>query len=85
MRLRATGIALEPGDRLRLEICSSEFPSFDRHPNTLEPAGSAADLRVATTRVLHDAAHPSHLLLPVAPAGGERGREAGAALVFADR
>ena len=65
VRLRATGIALKPGDRLRLEVCSSEFPSFDRHPNTLEPAQSPDELRVATTRVFHSQEHPSHLLLPI--------------------
>lgn len=67
VELRATGIALDRGDRLRLEVSSSEFPSFAPHPNTLAPATSAADLRVATTRVLHTREHPSHLRLPVLP------------------
>lgn len=67
VRLRSTGIAFKQGDRLRLEVSSSEFPSFDRHPNTLAPATSPNELRVATTRVLHDPEHPSHLILPVVP------------------
>jgi putative CocE/NonD family hydrolase len=71
VQLRATSIALAPGDRLRLEMCSSEFPSFALHPNTLEPAASEAAVQVATTRVLHSAAHPSHLLLPVARGGAD--------------
>lgn len=67
VRLRATGIALAPGDRLRLEVSSSDFPNFDRHPNRLVPATGTEELRVATTRVLHDLEHPSHLLIPVVP------------------
>ena len=69
VRLRATGIALEPGDRLRLEVSSSEFPSFDRHTNTLSPAALATELRVATTRVLHGEEPPSYLRLPVVVEG----------------
>jgi putative CocE/NonD family hydrolase len=67
VHLRATGIALASGDRLRLEVSSSEFPNFARHPNTLTPATKPDEFRVAKTRVLHEPKHPSHLLLPIVP------------------
>lgn len=61
------------GHRLRLEVSSSNFPRFDRNLNTAGlsrgvPFGSEslADARIATQTVLHDAEHPSALLLPVA-------------------
>ena len=61
------------GHRLRLEVSSSNFPRFDRNLNTAGlyrgvPFGSESltDARVATQTVLHDAAHVSALVLPVA-------------------
>ena len=57
-----------PGHRLRLEVSSSNFPRFDRNPNTGHELGvdGAADVIRADQRILHDAAHPSALVLPVA-------------------
>jgi hypothetical protein len=65
--LGPTAIRFLPGHRVRLEVSSSNFPRFARHPNT---AGSrvmalAEDLRVAHQRLHHDPAHPSKLILPV--------------------
>jgi putative CocE/NonD family hydrolase len=56
------------GHRIRVEISSSNFPQFDRNPNTGNPFGLDAELRTATQTVYHDADHPSHILLPVVPA-----------------
>jgi putative CocE/NonD family hydrolase len=53
------------GHRIRVEISSSNFPQFDRNPNTGHPFGLDAELRAATQTVYHDAAHPSHIVLPV--------------------
>jgi putative CocE/NonD family hydrolase len=53
------------GHRIRVEISSSNFPQFDRNPNTGHPFGLDAELRPATQTVYHDAAHPSHIVLPV--------------------
>lgn len=52
--LLATSIALVPGQRLRVEVCGSCAPRFDVHPQ-----------RPARHLLLHDAAHPSRVLLPV--------------------
>ena len=55
------------GHRIRVDVSSSNFPRFDRNPNTGNPFGQDAELRVAHQTVLHDEAHPSHVLLPVIP------------------
>jgi putative CocE/NonD family hydrolase len=53
------------GHRIRVEIASSNFPQFDRHPNTDRPFGTDADFVRATQTVYHDAQHPSHIVLPI--------------------
>lgn len=65
--LVATATVFRAGHRLRLEVSSSNFPRFDRNTNTggVIAGESAADFVVAVNSVLHDAAHPSHLVLPV--------------------
>ena len=56
------------GHRIRVEISSSNFPQFDRNPNTGHPFGLDAELRTATQTVYHDADYHSHILLPIMPA-----------------
>jgi putative CocE/NonD family hydrolase len=63
----ATSNQFLAGHRIRLEISSSNFPRFDRNPNTGEPFGSTAALRRADQTVFHDAERPSRLVLPVVP------------------
>ena len=53
------------GHRIRVEIASSNFPQFDRNPNTGRPFGEDTDLVRATQTVYHDAQHPSHIVLPI--------------------
>src|SRR5450631_610796 len=65
--LWATSNVFRAGHRLRLEISSSNFPRFDRNLNTGEPAATSARWARATNTILHDAAHPSALVLPVVP------------------
>ena len=67
--LGATGNRFLPGHRIRVEISSSNFPRFDRNPNTGTPARREEDLRPAVQTILHDERHPSHLTLPVVPCG----------------
>ena len=55
------------GHRIRLEVSSSNFPRFDRNLNTGKPAGTDSVFVKATNTILHDAAHPSALILPVVP------------------
>jgi putative CocE/NonD family hydrolase len=59
------------GHRIRLEISSSDYPQFDPNPNTGASLGTTTAVKVATQTILHDADHPSALILPVIPAGAE--------------
>ena len=66
--LDATACAFQPGERVRLEITSSAFPLFERHPNTDVPPIDAlpSDWRRSTQILWHDAARPATLSLPLA-------------------
>jgi putative CocE/NonD family hydrolase len=55
------------GHALRLEISSSNFPRFDRNLNTGVEDRTAARLVEATNSVVHDAEHPSALIVAVVP------------------
>ena len=63
-----TGHVFGRGHCLRLEISSSNFPRFDRNPNTGGPIGQETRLRPARQTVHHSRQYPSHLVLPVIPA-----------------
>lgn len=69
IELGATSMLFRAGHRLRLEVSSSNFPRFARHPNTGGDLASAGpdDLRIAQQTIYHDAARPSYLELPVIP------------------
>ncbi len=64
----STSNVFRKGHILRLEISSSNFPRFDRNLNTGESAAVGQHFVSATSTILHDAEHPSALLLPVVPA-----------------
>lgn len=55
------------GHSIRLEVSSSNFPRFDRNPNTGHDFGRDAELRTAEQRVFHSEVNGSHLLLPIIP------------------
>ena len=65
--LGATSNLFRAGHRIRLEVSSSNFPRFDRNPNTGGVFAHDATVVRATQTILHDASHPSRLLLPVVP------------------
>jgi len=65
-----TSLVFGRGHRIRLDISSSNFPRFDVNPNTGEPLNDNRRSAVAENTLYHDAQHPSHILLPVIPAGG---------------
>jgi hypothetical protein len=65
--LWATSNVFLKGHTLRLEISSSNFPRFDRNANTGEETRFARTSVAATNTILHDAQHPSALVLPVMP------------------
>ncbi|MBK8250059.1 MAG: CocE/NonD family hydrolase [Gemmatimonadetes bacterium] len=63
----ATSNVFLPGHRIRLEVSSSNFPRYDRNPNTGEPFGASAKVERARQVIHHDARYPSRLVLPVIP------------------
>jgi putative CocE/NonD family hydrolase len=63
--LAGTSNLFRAGHQIRLEISSSNFPRFDRNPNTGHQFGAGSELRPATQTIYHDAARPSHVLLPI--------------------
>jgi putative CocE/NonD family hydrolase len=65
--LWATANVFLKGHVLRLEVSSSNFPRFDRNLNTGEEIKFARTSVSATNTILHDAQHPSALVLPVMP------------------
>ena len=65
--LWATSNVFKAGHRIRVEIASSNFPRFDRNPQTGEPAGEASQLAPALQHVFHDQTRPSHIVLPIIP------------------
>jgi len=60
-----TGNVFQKGHRIRMEISSSNFPRFDRNPNTGRPIADETELRKASQTIYHDARRPSQVVLPV--------------------
>jgi putative CocE/NonD family hydrolase len=56
------------GHRIRIEVSSSNFPHFDINPNA-DWRVPGAPAQVAHNAVHVDAAHPSHVVLPIIPHG----------------
>jgi hypothetical protein len=62
-----TSRVFEPGHKIRVTVSSSLFPKYDRNLNTGGNNERDSTFVVAHQKLLHDAAHPSHLVLPVIP------------------
>ena len=63
MDVAPTAMLFRKGHQIRLEVSSSNFPAYARY--TGAPHDQSADMTPSTQTVLHDADHPSALLLPV--------------------
>ena len=63
--MRSLALRVDPGQRIRLMVTSSDFPNLDRNHNTGAPYWSDPELRVADQVIYHDAAHTSVLTLPL--------------------
>jgi hypothetical protein len=57
------------GHRLRLQVSSGAHPRYARNPGTGEDRRQAtlATIRAVGVELLHDAEHPSRLVLPAMP------------------
>jgi predicted acyl esterase len=60
-----TAIVFNSGHRILVAISSSNYPRFDRNPNTGDPFMQHDTMLVATNTVYHEPDYPSHMLLPV--------------------
>ncbi|MEQ1946085.1 MAG: CocE/NonD family hydrolase [Bryobacteraceae bacterium] len=55
------------GHRIRVLLASGAHPRFARNHGTGEPLGDAVKFVSARQEIFHDAAHPSHIVLPQLP------------------
>lgn len=60
-----TSNVFKKGHRIRIEVSSSNFPRFDRNPNTGRPIAGETGFQTAYQTIYHDSRRPSKLLLPV--------------------
>nr|AIE91083.1 X-Pro dipeptidyl-peptidase domain-containing protein [uncultured marine group II/III euryarchaeote AD1000_105_G07] len=67
IKLPPTSNLFKAGNRIRLDIASSNFPRFEINPNTGEPLGRHTGSVKALNTVYFDNSHPSQLILPVIP------------------
>ena len=67
VRIRVNNVAyvFPAGSRIGLVVTSSSYPRILPHPNTMAPTWQEPSPKAATHEILHDAEHPSRLLLPV--------------------
>ena len=63
----STSHVFKAGHRLRLEVSSSNFPRYDRNPNTGHDLFADAELARARQSVFHDSRYGSRVVLPVIP------------------
>ena len=62
-----TGMVFKPGHRIRVTIASALFPKYDRNLNTGGNNETDSTYVSAHQHLYHDAAHPTHVTLPVIP------------------
>lgn len=60
-----TGITIKKRNRMRLEISSSNFPKYDRNPNTGEDAYEATELVPVNQTIHHGGEYSSKLILSI--------------------
>ncbi len=65
VELFPTAYRVQAGHRLRVQVSGGAFPRYARNPGTGESFATATTGRTCRVEVLHDAAHPSRLVLPV--------------------
>jgi len=61
----ATALRINKGDRLRLEISSSNFPKYDRNPNTGVDPFEAVEFKKAQQTIFHYPDFPTCVVISV--------------------
>jgi putative CocE/NonD family hydrolase len=67
IELWPTSIVFMRGHRIRLEISSSNFPRYDRNPNTGRDIATETQTRIAAQSVYHSTRAMSQIILPIIP------------------
>jgi len=67
--LMPTSYVFRKGHRIRLHVSSSNFPLWDRNPNTGGAIATETRTRVAHQTIFHHQERPSHIRLPVVRGG----------------
>jgi hypothetical protein len=65
--LWSTSHVFKAGHRIRVDVTSSNFPRYDRNPNSGLPLGTDVSLHKARQTIFHDEQRPSCIVLPVVP------------------
>jgi hypothetical protein len=65
IELAPTSHVFAAGHRICVHVSSSNFPLWDRNPNTGGDIGLETRTRVATQTIYHDRRRPSRILLPI--------------------
>ena len=63
--LWSTAQVFKAGHRLRVLVSSSDFPRYDRNPNTGESPQTATTMEPALQRIFMDGDRTSHIVLPI--------------------
>jgi hypothetical protein len=67
IELWPTSMVFMRGHRIRLEISSSNFPRYDRNPNTGRDIATETHPRIAAQSVYHSGGAMSQIILPIIP------------------
>lgn len=65
--IHSTSNLFKRGHRIRVDISSSNFPTYDPNPNTCNLLKPGNVHVIAENTIYHDAMHPSCIILPVIP------------------
>lgn len=69
VELQDLALTFKAGHRLRLVVCSADYPHFDKNRNDGGPMYTPGPSHTASNVVYADAEHPSGLVLQVLPSG----------------
>lgn len=75
--LGATSNVFKVGHKIRLDISSSNFPRFDRNPNTGERACDATRFVTAQQKIFHGGKYSTKIILPVIPSVEQNAHQEG--------
>jgi hypothetical protein len=67
LELWPTSMLFRSGHRIRLEVSSSNYPRYDRNPNTGREISTETAPQPAAQQLIHNAIAASRIVLPLIP------------------